>query len=92
MWHIGQANPVSRNKKESRREFQSFAYEIILSAETKEQLDKKIKETREKYPEQIEKYLNAGIKIIEANNSAQAKKKAKGTPIFMEKNGQLKLF
>ena len=34
----------------------------------------------------------AGIKIVEADNPSQAKKKAKDIPIFMEKNGQLKLF
>ena len=92
MWFVVTANPVSRTKKETKKEFQTYAYEIILSAATKEQLDEKIKETREKLPQQMDKYLNAGIKIIEAKNPGQAKEKAKDMPIYIEKSGQLKLF
>ena len=92
MWYLVTANPVTRTKKEQKKEFHAFSYEIILSATSKELLEEKIKETREKYPEQIEKYLKAGIKIVEADNPSQAKKKAKRLPVSIEKSGQLKLF
>jgi hypothetical protein len=92
MWYLITANPVIRSKKEKKKEFQTFSYEIILSATSKEQLEEKIAQTREKYPEQIEKYLKAGINIIEADNPSQAKKKAKDIPVSIEKSGQLKLF
>jgi Spy/CpxP family protein refolding chaperone len=92
MWYVITANPVARTKKEMRKEYQVFSGEIIISAETKKQLEQKMKVTGEKYPEQMQKYLNAGIKIIEADNPNQAKKKAKDLPVYIEKTGQLKLF
>ena len=92
MWYVVTANPVSRTKKETRKEYQVYAYEIIVSAKTKEELDEKIKETSKKYPQQMNKYLNAGIKIVEAKNTVQAKKIAKDIPVYIEKSGQLKLF
>jgi hypothetical protein len=92
MWYVITANPVNRTKKEMRKEYQVFSGEIILSAETKEQLEQKMKETGEKYPGQMEKYLNAGIKIVEATNPNKAKKIAREMPVYIEKSGQLKLF
>ena len=92
MWYALTAQTVKRSKKEIRKEFQVQKEEIILSAESREALEKKLEKTRRNYPEQIEKYLKAGIKIIEAKNPAQAKRRANEVPISIEKTGQLKLF
>ena len=92
MWYALTAQTVKRSKKEKRREFLVQKEEIILSAESREQLENKLKKTRSEYPEQIEKYLQAGIKIIEAKNPAAAKRRANEVPVSIEKSGQLKLF
>ena len=92
MWYIITANPVTRSKKEKKKEFLSASYEIILNAASREELEKKMKETAAKYPQQMDKYLKAGIKIVEADNPSQAKMRAKDIPVSIEKSGQLKLF
>ena len=88
MWFAVTAQTLSRSKKESKKEFHSRSLDIILSAETKEELEKKLRESLEKYPEQMSKYLNAGIKFVEADNTAKAKSKAKKVPIYFDRTGQ----
>ena len=88
MWYAVTAQELSRSKKESRKEFHSRSLDIILSGETKEELEQKLLESMKKYPEQMTKYLNAGIKFVEAENTAQAKSKAKKVPIYFDRTGQ----
>jgi hypothetical protein len=92
MWYALTAETVKRSKKEIKKEFQVHKEEIILSAETREELEEKMEKTRKNYPGQIEKYLKAGIKIIEAKNPAEAKRRAHEVPVSIEKTGQFKLF
>ena len=92
MWYAITADIVKRSKKESNREFQIRKEQIILSADSREELEIKLEQTRLKFPGQIEKYLEAGMKIVEAGNPREAKKKAHDTSISIEKSGQLKLF
>ena len=92
MWYAVTAQTIKRSRKESKKEFQIREEQIILSADSREELEKKMEETRNKFPGQIEKYLAAGIKIVEANNPREAKKKAHDILISIEKSGQLKLF
>jgi hypothetical protein len=92
MWYALTAETVKRSKKEIKKEFQVQKEEIILSAETRQALEEKLEKTRRNFPEQIEKYLKAGIKIIEAKDPAQAKRRAHEIPVSIEKTGQFKLF
>jgi hypothetical protein len=90
MWYAVTANPISRSKKESKKEFHSRSRDIILSAESKSELETKIQDNMDKYPEQMTKYLVAGIKFVEAETAVQAKKRAKKVAIYFDKNGQYK--
>jgi len=92
MWYALTAQTVKRSKKESKKEFQVHQEEIILSASSREELKEKMEKTSRTYPEQMEKYLKAGVKIIEAKNAAEAKRRAHEIPVSIEKSGQLKLF
>jgi len=88
MWYAVTAKPISRPKKESRKEFYSGTADIILSADSKSELELKLQESIDKYPEQMTKYLQAGIKFVEADTSRQAKEKAKGIAIYFDAKGQ----
>lgn len=90
MWFAITTKPLSRRKKESAKEFYARELEIIFSAETKELLEEKLKETRENFPQHIDKYLKAGIKFVEADSIFQAKKKAKDTFFYFDNSGQYK--
>lgn len=92
MWYALTAQTVKRSKKEKNKEFLVQKEEIILSAASREELEKKLTATQRNFPEQLEKYLQAGIKIIEAKNPAQAKRRANEVAVSIEKSGQLKLF
>jgi PIN domain nuclease of toxin-antitoxin system len=92
MWYALTAQTVKRSKKECKKEFQVHKEEIILSAGSREELEEKMEKTRSKYPEQIEKYLKAGVKIIEARNATEAKQRAHEIQVSIEKSGQLNLF
>ena len=65
-------------------------YEIIFHADTREGLEKKLTESIKEYPEKMSRYLQAGIKFVEADNSAQAKKRAPGIQIYFDHRGQYK--
>jgi len=80
MWYAVTAKPISRPKKESRKEFYSGTADIILSADSKSELELKLQESIDKYPEQMTKY--------EADTSRQAKEKAKGIAIYFDAKGQ----
>jgi PIN domain nuclease of toxin-antitoxin system len=92
MWYALTAHSVKRSRKENKKEFQIREEQIFLSAGSREELEKKLEETRQKFPGQIEKYLEAGMKVVEATTPRDAKKKAHNIPISIEKSGQLKLF
>ena len=66
MWYAVTANPSNLKIKEKKKEFFSREHEVILNAETKEELERKIEKTKEQYPQEFKKYLKAGIKIVEA--------------------------
>lgn len=88
MWYAVTANPLMRRKKEKNKEFLSREHEIILSAETEEELEKKLRDTREQYPQEFEKYMKAGIKKVEADNMTQAKIKANNIHTYFDEKGQ----
>ena len=92
MWFAVTANPLSRDKKELKKEFYSKECEIFLSALTKEDLENKIKLSMKNVPKESKKYIDAGLKIVEADTSKRAKRLALKTEIYIEKSGQLKFF
>ena len=92
MWFAVTANPLSRNRKELKKEFYSKECEIFLSAQTREDLEDKIKLSMKNFPKESKKYIDAGLKIVEANTSEKAKRAALKTEIYIEKSGQLKFF
>ena len=92
MWYAVTANPLNRNKKEFKKEFYSKECEIFLSAQTKEDLENKIKLSIKNFPRESKKYIDAGLKIVEADTSEKAKRQALKTEIYIEKSGQLKFF
>jgi len=92
MWFAVTANPLNRRKKESKKEFYARECEIFLSAQTKKDLEDKIKLTLENFPKESQKYIDAGIKLVEAETSEKAKQLAHKTDIYVEKDGQLKFF
>jgi Spy/CpxP family protein refolding chaperone len=92
MWYALTAQTVKRSKKERNKEFPVHKEEIILSAASRAELEEKMEKTRQAYPEQMEKYLRAGVKIIEAKNAGEAKRRAHEVPVSIEKSGQFKLF
>jgi hypothetical protein len=88
MWYAVTANANYRSKKEKRKEFMTGSSDIILTASSKAELELKLKESIEKYPQQMIKYLRAGIKFVEANTSRQAKQKAKQVYFYFDASGQ----
>ena len=77
MWYAVTANPSNRKNKEKKKEFLSREHEVILNAESKKDLEQKIKDTKDQYPEEFKKYMKAGIKIVQAENTIQAKRISK---------------
>jgi hypothetical protein len=92
MWYAVTANPLNRKKKEIKKEFYSKECEIFLSAITKSDLEDKIRLSIKKFPKEAKKYIDAGLKLVEANTSEKAKRLATKTEIYIEENGQLKFF
>jgi len=88
MWYAITANSVHRDKKETQKEYFSNPNEVVLSAETRELLEKKLIESLHKYPDHTEKYLRAGIKFVEADTINSAKKKAKYISTYFNHTGQ----
>jgi len=91
MWYAVTANPSNRKNKEKKKEFFSREHEVIVSGETKSDLEQKLMDTKAEYPQEFRKYMKAGIKIIEAENTIQAKHKAKNINIFFDERGQYNL-
>jgi len=92
MWYAVTANPLSRARKETKKEFYSKECEIFLSAQTREDLEEKIKLSAKNFPKESKKYIDAGLKIVEATSSEKAKRAAFKTEVYIEKTGQLKFF
>ena len=88
MWYAITANPSNRKNKEKKKEFFSREHEIILNAETKRELEQRLMDTKENYPQEFKKYMKAGIKLVEAENTVQAKHLAKKINIFFDERGQ----
>jgi hypothetical protein len=92
MWFLLTAHNPQRSRKEKNKEFQSTQYQVILTADTREGIEEKLQETTTKFPQEIAKYLKAGIKIVEARNASEAKRKAHESPVYLADNGQYSLF
>lgn len=92
MWYAVTARSVNLKKREKKKEFYRGDIVVIINADTRENLEIKLKETFEKYPQEMIKYLRAGIKFIEANNIVQAKRRSKEVSIYFDHKGQYHLF
>ena len=92
MWFALTAHQKKRSKREIQKDFFAGKYEVIMTAESRDELETKLNESIVKFPKQMEKYLHAGIKIVEADNSIRAKSKAKKENIYFDQNGQYSLF
>jgi hypothetical protein len=90
MWYAVTENPVKRTRKEKRKEFMAARYEIILNAESRAELENKLSESIRDYPDKMKRYLEAGIKYVEAGNPQQAKKRAPEVNIYFDQRGQYK--
>ena len=88
MWYAVTARPLNLTTKEKKKEFYNREHEVILNADSRRQLEEKLSETKEKFPEEFKKYLKAGIKIVEAENIIQAKRKSKKINIYFDEKGQ----
>ena len=88
MWFAVTAHQKARTKKESRKEFSAGRFEVIMNADTREGLESKLNESISKYPKEMEKYLKAGIMIVEAENPAQARRRAPDVKIYFDQRGQ----
>jgi hypothetical protein len=91
MWYAVTANPLKLSKSEQKKEFFSKEHEVILNADTREELEKKLFETKNQYPGEFLKYLRAGIKVVEAENIVQAKRLSKKISIYFDEKGQYHL-
>ena len=92
MWYAVTAHPIKLKGREKKKEFYRGDIEVIINAETIENLEIKFKETLEKYPQEATKYIHAGIKFVEANNIIEAKRKSKSVSIYFDHKGQYHLF
>jgi hypothetical protein len=92
MWYAVTAHPVNLKKSEKKKEFYRGDIVVIINADTRENLELKLKETFEKYPQEMIKYLRAGIKFIKASNIVQAKIRSKEVSIYFDQKGQYHLF
>jgi len=88
MWYAVTAHPAKRSKKYERKEFSAFSGEVFLSASTLTELHAKIKDSLRKYPEQTKRYLQAGIKLVEARSTAEAKQKSHQISFYFTDTGQ----
>jgi len=88
MWYAVTAKALSLTSREKNKEFFSREHEVILNADSRIELEEKLEETRQKYPDEFKKYLKAGIKIVEADNIIQAKRISKKIPIYFDEKGQ----
>ena len=88
MWFAVTAYPSDRRKKEKNKEYFSREGEVIVSADSRPELEQKLSETKKKFPLEFKKYMKAGIKIIEAENTISAKRKANRTNIYFDEKGQ----
>ena len=52
MWFAVTANPLTRDKKELKKEFYSKECEIFLSAQTRDDLEEKIKLSLKNFPKE----------------------------------------
>jgi len=91
MWYAVTAHPIKLKSREKKKEFYRGEIEVIINADTRDELEIKLKETFEKYPQETAKYLRAGIKFIEADNIVQAKRRSKEVSIFFDHKGQYHL-
>jgi ApbE superfamily uncharacterized protein (UPF0280 family) len=91
MWYAVTAKPVKLKSREKKKEFYRGEIEVIINADTREELEEKLKTTLNKYPQETIKYLKAGIKFVEANNIIQAKRRSKEVSTFFDHTGQYKL-
>ena len=91
MWYAVTAKPVKLKSSEKKKEFYRGEIEVIINAETREELEEKLKDTLNKYPRETTKYLKAGIKFVEAGNIIQAKRKSKEVSTYFDHTGQYKL-
>jgi hypothetical protein len=92
MWYAVTAKPVKLKKREKSKEFFRGEIEVIVNAETIADLEVKLEKTFKKYPEEMSKYLKAGIKFVEADNIIQAKRKSREVSVYFDHTGQYKLF
>ena len=92
MWYAVTAYPVNLKKKEIRKEFYRADIEVVLNAGSREELEKKLNQTLERYPGETLKYLRSGIKFIKANNVIEAKRKSKSVSVYFDHLGQYHLF
>lgn len=91
MWYAVTAKPVKLKSREQKKEFYSGEIQVIINAKTRELLEEKIKETFEKFPQEMSKYMKAGIKFVEAENIIQAKRRSKDVDIYFDQKGQYHL-
>jgi 16S rRNA C967 or C1407 C5-methylase (RsmB/RsmF family) len=91
MWYAVTANPLKLTNREQKKEFFSKEHEVILNAESREELEKKLLETKNQYPTEFRKYLRAVIKMVEAENIVQAKRLSKKISIYFDEKGQYHL-
>ena len=91
MWYAITANPLNLKSKEKKKEFYTREHEVILSAESRSELELKLSQTSHKFPDEFRRYLKAGIKIIEAENIIQAKRRSKEISHYFDEKGQYHL-
>jgi hypothetical protein len=92
MWFAVTAKPVRHKRKERSKEFYRGDIEVILNAETQDLLEKKLQDTLDKFPVEMNKYLRAGIKIVEAENLVKAKRISKKVDFYFDHKGQYHFF
>ena len=92
MWYAVTAHPAKQRKKYARKEFSAFSGEVVMSALTLPDLQQKIKESITRYPEQMTRYLQAGIKMVEAKSAAEAKHKSQHIFFYFTETGQYGFF
>ena len=92
MWFAVTAKPVKRGLREKNKEFYSAEILVILNGNSKKELEIKLNETKNKFPQEMNKYLKAGIKYVEADNLVQAKRKSKNIAVYFNEKGQFCFF
>jgi hypothetical protein len=92
MWYAVTANPVKRSRKQERKEFTTFSGEVVMSAETLSELQENIIKSKSSYPQQTKRYLEAGIKLVEARSSGEARRKSRSIHFYFTDTGQYSFF